>query len=160
MSAFRLTALFCLLCATMGAAAEDPASTPAADPSAAAAAVGEGQATIVFFRPKKLMGAAVGFKVREAGVELGKLRNGTYFVLKVAPGRHQYVVHSETEDVLTLEAEAGETYYVQGSLGMGVVAGRPNLSPSDQATFDSMKAKLKEKPPLGTDDAPDATEQD
>jgi hypothetical protein len=160
MSAFRLTALFCLLCAAMGAAAEDPASTPAADPSAAAAAAGEGQATIVFFRPKKLMGAAIGFKVREAGVELGKLRNGTYFVLKVAPGRHQYVVHSETEDVLTLEAEAGETYYVQGSLGMGVVAGRPNLSPSDQATFDSMKAKLKEKPPLGTDDAPDATEQD
>jgi pyruvate/2-oxoglutarate dehydrogenase complex dihydrolipoamide acyltransferase (E2) component len=160
MNAGRLTALIWLSCAAMGAAAQDPASAPATDPSAAAAATDAGQATIVFFRPRKLMGAAVGFKVREAGVELGKLRNGTYFVLKVAPGRHQYVVHSETEDVLTLEAEAGETYYVQGSLGMGVVAGRPNLSPSDQATFDSMKAKLKEKPPLGTDDAPDATEQD
>lgn len=154
----RLVALSLLTCLAAAAAAEEPAAAPeaAAAPETAAAPAAPaagGEATIVFFRPKKMMGAAVGFKVREAGVELGKLRNGSYFVLKVAPGKHQYVVHSETEDVLTLEAEAGETYYVQGTLGMGVVAGRPNLSPSDQATFDAIKDKLKERPPLeGGDD--------
>jgi hypothetical protein len=52
-------------------------------------------------------------------------------------------VHGETKDVLTIEVEAGETYYVLGSLGMGIVAGRPNLSPSDEATFVSMSGKLK-----------------
>lgn len=134
-----------LLMASASALAEEPAVAPAAD--AAAAAAGD-HATIVFFRPKKMVGAAVGFKVREGGVELGKLRNGSFFALKVAPGRHEYVVHSEAKDVLTMEVEAGETYYVQGTLGMGVVAGRPNLSPSDQATFESMKAKLKERAPL------------
>ncbi len=73
----------------------------------------------------------------------GKLRSGKYFVANVEPGKHEYNVHGETKDVLTMEVEAGETYYVLGSLGMGIVAGRPNLSPSDEATFVSMSGKLK-----------------
>ena len=52
----------------------------------------------------------------------------------------------------TLEVEAGQTYYVQGVLGVGIVAGRPNLTPSDAATFEGLKAKLKEVPPLTGDD--------
>jgi hypothetical protein len=130
-------------------AAAAPAPAPAPAPAAAPAADSHG--TVVFFRPSKFVGAAIGFKVRENGVELGKLRNGKYFVLKVAPGTHQYEVHSEAKDILTLEVEAGQTYYVQGVLGMGVVAGRPNLTPSDQATFEGMKAKLKEVAPLSDD---------
>ncbi len=132
--------------------AKDPAEAAASSDSVAGAAIDEAYGTIVFFRPRKMIGAAVGFKVREGDVELGKLRNGTFFVLNVAPGSHAYVVHSEARDVLTMEVEAGETYYVQGTLGMGIVAGRPNLAPSDQATFDSMKAKLKEKAPLSAED--------
>lgn len=137
--------------AAPAAATEAPAPA-AADPSGAAMG---NMATVVFFRPSKFVGAAIGFKVRENGVELGKLRNGKYFMLKVAPGTHQYEVHSETKDTLTLEVEAGQTYYVQGVLGMGVVAGRPNLTPSDQSTFEGMKAKLKEVAPLAGDDKDD-----
>lgn len=139
-----------------------PATTPSSDTAApvsaapaapeAAAAVAPGSGTVIFFRPSKFVGAVIGFKVRENGQELGKLRNGKYFVLQVAPGVHQYEVHSETKDVLTLEVEAGQTYYVQGVLGVGIVAGRPNLTPSDAATFEGMKAKLKEVPPLTGDD--------
>src|SRR5262245_36223309 len=142
-----------LLIATSAGAQETGSTTPAPEATAA------DQATIIFFRPKKMVGALIGFKVREdstEGKELGKLRNGTYFEVKVAPGTHRYVVHSEAQDVLTMEVEAGETYYVQGTLGMGVVAGRPNIAPSDQAAFDSIKAKLKVAPPLGADDADDA----
>ncbi len=101
------------------------------------------KAQIVFFRESKFVGAAIGFKVREGDAELGKLRSGKYFVATVEPGKHEYNVHGETKDVLSMEVEAGETYYVLGSLGMGIVAGRPNLSPSDEATFVSMSAKLK-----------------
>jgi len=102
-----------------------------------------GKGQIVFYRPSKMMGAAIGFKVREGETELGKLRNGKYFVAAVEPGVHEYKVHGETKDAMTLEIEAGETYYVQGTLGMGIVAGRPNLSPSDEATFMGMSKKLK-----------------
>lgn len=142
--------------ATDAAPAAAPTDAAAPAPAAAAptdtASAESGSGTVVFFRPSKFVGAAVGFKVRENGTELGKLRNGKYFVLKVAPGVHQYEVHSETKDVLTLEVEAGQTYYVQGVLGVGIVAGRPNLTPSDAATFEGLKAKLKEVPPLTGDD--------
>jgi hypothetical protein len=140
--------------ATETAAASAPAATEAAAPAVATAtapaatasnvgAPEAGKALIVFFRPSKFTGAAVGFKVREGETELGKLRNGKYFVANVEPGTHQYTVHSEAKDVLTLEVEAGETYYVQGTITMGFMAGRPNLSPSDQATFDGIAGKLK-----------------
>ena len=53
-------------------------------------------------------------------------------------------MHSEAKDVLNLEVERGQTYYVQGSISMGVMVGRPNLAPSDPATFAGMKDKLKD----------------
>lgn len=103
----------------------------------------EGKGQIVFFREKKFAGSAVRYKVREGESELGKLGSGIYFLQVVEPGTHEYTVHSETKDVLTLEVDAGETYYVQGTITMGILAGRPNLSPSDEATFVGMSSKLK-----------------
>lgn len=126
--------------ASADVAATTETAAPAAEPAAAKASNGligaapEGKGQIVFFRPSKMMGAAIGFKVREGETELGKLRSGKYFVATVEAGTHEYVVHSEAKDVLTMEVEAGETYYVQGTLSMGIMAGRPNLSPSDEAT--------------------------
>jgi hypothetical protein len=150
-------ALLALLMISGAAVAQD-AVAPAADASAPAAAVAPAAAAtantlitpapadkgqIVFFRPSRMMGAAIGFKVREGETELGKLRSGKYFVAVIEPGTHVYKVHGETKDELTLEVEAGETYYVQGTISMGVLAGRPNLAPSDEATFSGMSSKLK-----------------
>ncbi len=146
--------------AVVEAAAATPAPEAAAAPSArpagtfsekVAAAIGtppEGKAHIVFFRPSKFVGSAIGFKVRENEVELGKLRNGNYFVLAVEPGAHAYVVHSEAKDVTNIEAEAGETYFLSASISMGVLAGRPNLSPSDATAFEAALGKLKKAPAL------------
>jgi hypothetical protein len=128
------------------AATEAPEAAPAPAPAAGDSLIGtpsEGMGQIVFFREKKFAGAAVKYKVREGETELGKLSSGTYFVASVAPGTHQYTVHSEAKDVLTLEVEAGETYYVLGSITMGFMAGRPNLSPSDEAAFNGMAKELK-----------------
>jgi hypothetical protein len=132
------------------------ASAPVAAPAAATlpngiAAPPEGMGQIVFFRESKFVGAAIGYKVREGETELGKLRNGTYFVHVATPGAHAYTVHSEAKDVLNLEVEAGETYFVIGGISMGVLAGRPNLSPSDQAAYTAMAAKLKPAKPLKSD---------
>ena len=99
---------------------------------------------VVFFRESQFVGAMVSFKVREGEQELGKLSSGTYFVAQVPAGAHAFTVHSEAKDVLNLEVERGQTYYVQGSISMGVMVGRPNLAPSDAATFASMKDKLKD----------------
>lgn len=117
------------------------APTPAGSSKVAPAPADKAQ--IVFFRPSKFAGGAIGFKVREGEQELGKLRSGNYFVHLAEPGTHEYTVHSETKDVLTMEVEEGETYYVQGTISMGVFAGRPNLSPSDETTFNGIADKLK-----------------
>lgn len=141
------------LASAQDASATAPTGTPVAAEATAAPVVAAStglvgaapadRGQIVFFRPSKFAGGAVGFKVREGETELGKLRSGKYFIALVEPGTHSYTVHSEAKDVLTMEVEAGETYYVQGTITMGLMAGRPNLSPSDQATFDGMAAKLK-----------------
>lgn len=102
-----------------------------------------GKALVVFFRPKRALGAMIGFIVREDKAELGKLRNGNYFAVQVEPGKHTYTVHSETKDLTTIEAEDGETYFVSGEITMGFMAGRPNLSPSTIVNFQSEAAKLK-----------------
>jgi len=136
------------------AADQAPATQPApvAAPSTSAfspavqAAIGTpppGKALVVFFREHKFAGSAIRYKVREGETELGKLSSGTYFVAAVDPGQHTYVVHSEAKDVTNIEAEAGETYFLIGTVTMGFMAGHPNLSPSDAATFESMLPKMK-----------------
>lgn len=112
------------------------------------AAPPEGKGQIVFFREKKFTGAAINYKVREGDNELGKLSNGTYFVHIAEPGAHEYTVHSEAKDILNLEVDAGETYYVTGGITMGLFAGRPNLSPSDETVFNGVVNKLKPAKPL------------
>jgi hypothetical protein len=156
-----------LLTAALAVQAQDTATAPAPAAEQTAAAVDapaaaalpkgisappEGMGQIVFFRESKFVGAAIGYKVREGETELGKLRNGTYFVHVATPGAHAYTVHSEAKDVLNLEVEAGETYFVAGGISMGVLAGRPNLSPSDQAAYTAIAAKLKPAKPLKSDD--------
>lgn len=153
--AASLVALALAGCASTGGSAPEkktapppaPAAAPAPAPkpvSAPAASAGSGTGTIVFFRESKFAGMAISFKVREGETELGKLSSGSYFVANVPAGAHEFTVHSEAKDVLNIEVDAGETYYVQGSISIGFLAGRPNLAPSDAATFNSLKAKLKD----------------
>ncbi|WP_374474345.1 DUF2846 domain-containing protein [Arenimonas sp.] len=123
-------------------------ATEPAEPAAAEATPQTGR--IVFFRPKKFAGGAISFKVREGEAVLGKLSNGSFFVADVPAGAHQYHARSEgKDDTLALEVEPGETYYVAGTISMGVFAGQGNLSPSDQAAFDAANAKKKLKDRTG-----------
>lgn len=133
--------------AAEAAPAAAPAQVPATSPGIAKQPTlgtpAEGMAQVVFFRPWKFAGGGVSFKVREGDSELGKLAAGKYFVVDVPPGTHSYVVHSEAKDVLDLEVEAGETYYVKGSINMGIMVGRPNIGPSNEGEFAAAQKKLK-----------------
>jgi hypothetical protein len=127
------------------------AATPKVEAGRVAAApAGKGQ--VVFFRESKLGGMALSFSVHEGDKGVGKLSNGSYFVVVSDPGQHTFTIQSEATDRLTLEVESGETYYVKQSIGMGIMMGRPHLTPSDQAEFD--KAKLKESTKTATDLGP------
>jgi hypothetical protein len=105
------------------------------------AAPPEGKGQVVFFRPGG-MGFALGCGVNENGARLSALGAGKYVVLPADPGSHSYTVKSEATDLLTLEVEPGETYYVKCKIKMGIMVGRPNIAPSTQAEFDGLSQKL------------------
>lgn len=115
---------------------EDPSGSMIAPPPP-----GFGQ--VVFYRKPGLVGAAIFYKVREDTRAYGTLSNGKYFVVVAEPGPHTYVVHSEAKDELTLDVEAGETYFVEGTVTIGILAGRPNLTPSTEEAFAAIAHKLK-----------------
>ena len=78
--------------------------------------------------------------------------------MQVPVGKHEYVTQTEAKDVLKLEVDSGDTYYVQASISMGVMAGHGNLAPSTKEAFEGMKAKLKDN--TGKDlDPPERTKK-
>ena len=139
-----------------------PAPAPEAAPAAAAPApapaadAANGKARIVFFRPSRLSGAIYTYHIVEVGDDgkpakdaphLGDLPNGGAFVLEVEPGIHAYNITgpmavNKAEDRLRMEAEPGETYYVEQTVRMGLVTGGFRLAPADEARFTASKAKL------------------
>ena len=133
-----------LIGAALAAVIMTPFVALAGEAEVGAAATSGQTGTVIFFRAKSFKGAAVRFKVREGSMELCKLSSGTYCAVQVAAGQHKYEVHSEAKDALTLEVDAGETYYVISGISMGFMAGHPNLSPSTKEVFDGMKDKLKD----------------
>jgi len=95
-----------------------------------------GKSQVVFFRTGAYAGAATWFKVRENGAELGKLSNQSYFVAVLPPGPHTFTAATENQTKLKLELDDGETYYVRGTLQMGILMAEPNLAPADQVLFE------------------------
>ncbi len=122
-------------------AAEKPAAAPIviAPPPA-------GQSQVVFF-PTSAMGMAISCNIRENGAMLGTTNNDRYWVHVTTPGKHTYTTKSEATDVLNIEAEPDETQYVKCKIAAGIMAGRPNLSPSTQEEFNSKSGSIKPSDP-------------
>ena len=128
-----------------------PAAVAQADTVIAApivvAAPAAGASQVVFYRPSA-MGMAISCNIREDGKMLGTTNNSRYFVLATSPGPHKYTTHGETTDVLNVETEADATTYVRCKIMMGVMSGRPNLSPSSKEEFDARSGNLKLSDPV------------
>lgn len=140
------------------AVAQDAAATAAlTTKSGALGAPAAGKGMVVFYRPGSMMGMALGCTVREgpqtAEVQIARLGSGKYWVHQTEPGKHAYRTEGEKTDELNMEIEPGETYFVKCKIGMGIMAGRANLSPSDQAEFAKKAKGLKLWEPK--DDKPD-----
>lgn len=118
------------------AAAQDEKVAPAI----AAPAAGKGQ--VVFYRPGG-MGQLIRCTVRENGKMIARVGNGKYYVMASEPGARAYTAKTEATDSVRVEVEPDETTYVKCKISMGIMAGRPNLSPSDAAEFAKLGKKLK-----------------
>ena len=66
------------------------------------------------------------------GKEIGDLNNGTYFIVKVAPGEHK--MHAdEPKDEFAFTVEAGKTYYFKTEIRMGLWKGHGKIGPIEAA---------------------------
>ena len=148
--AIALAASALTVAGTAAIAADTPAAITTKSGMLGEPPVGMGQ--IVFFRPGSMMGMALGCTVHEDDKELARLGSGKYYVVTAAPGKHLYFTKGEATDKLNLEVEDGETYFVKCNIGMGVMSGRANLSPSDRATFAKKAKGLKMWEPKDKDD--------
>lgn len=133
-----ITAVF----ATSLAAAPSVATEAVAPEAVVIPAPPAGQSQVVFWRPSA-MGMAISCNIREDGKMLGTTNNGRYWILTTTPGVHKFTTKSEATDELTVETEADETTYVKCKIAAGIMAGRPNLSPSTKEEFDERAPKLK-----------------
>lgn len=102
-----------------------------------------GMGQVVLFRPGG-MGSAVKCTVRENGKMVGRVSGNRYYVIDAEPGAHSYTAKSEATDTVNVQVEPDETTYVKCKIAMGVMVGRPNLSPSNEEEW--LKAAPKAKP--------------
>ncbi len=102
-------------CATLGPAYK-PESQSQAD-----------KATIYVYREASLFGGGMTYMVSANGVPIASLPAGGYFVYHAPPGKVQLSAKSEAATSVTVEANAGEVYYVKGTVGLGILVGRPHL---------------------------------
>lgn len=104
-----------------------------------------GKAQVIFWRPGTIIGVALGCTVREGtdDNEIARLGAGKYWVHVAEPGKHTYYTTGEATDRLNMELEPDETYYVRCAIGMGVMSGRAQVSPSDRAEFMKRAKKMK-----------------
>jgi hypothetical protein len=103
-------------------------------------AAGKGQ--VIFYRPSS-MGFAIKCTVRENGAMVGRVGAKRYYAIDVEPGVHNFTAKTEKTDTVAVQVEPDETSYVKCGISMGIMVGRPNLSPGTEEEFNKSAGKLK-----------------
>ncbi len=74
---------------------------------------------------------------------IGLLKAGSYFAFQATPGKHTYSAETEARSSVTLDVQPGQVYFIEGGIGMGFWAGRPQLAEVTKPIFDKAKPDLK-----------------
>ena len=91
---------------------------------------------VVFYRSKTMKGAAVHLLVRTSDGAAGNLTNGSMFYQYYEPGQRTFDVSTPSvagSDLITLDINAGEVYFVRGEILIGWPVGRPKLSQEQES---------------------------
>lgn len=124
---------FIALVATAGTAfSQEPT------PEANEGHISEADGTIVMYRPRTLVGAAVGCPIRIKGIEVVELGRGKYFEMPVEAGRH--ILTNKTSSI-EVNVEPGETRYVRCHMAAGFLAARAKLEIVGPESFEPDRDK-------------------
>jgi len=89
-------------------------------------------ATVYLYRTHDSPGGAVGVDIKDNGIDIGTLQDGTYFIYHANPGQHVFTAITDTTSTQNLKLQAGATYYVQAQ----VVSSQHLFHPSLSIVFD------------------------
>jgi hypothetical protein len=71
-------------------------SMPTTQPSLSGTGASPGQATVYFYRLHSSPGGVVGVDLKDNGIDIGTLQDGTYFVYHANPGVHALTATTDT----------------------------------------------------------------
>ena len=83
---------------------------------------------VYIYRVPSIKGAAISYDIKVGENAITTLKNGGYFPYQTTPGEVEFSAKTEARSAVTIDVEAGQTYYVKGSLSVGFLMGRPHLS--------------------------------
>jgi Protein of unknown function (DUF2846) len=70
-------------------------------------------ATLIFYREGHYGGSARKPSVYIDGIEAGRMKNGSFFSVRIEPGKHNLTSITKREASLVLDVKSGQTSYVQ-----------------------------------------------
>ena len=100
---------------------------------------------VVFYRTKRATGAAIRMQITTSDRTAGTLSNGKMFYQYYDPGQRTFDVSTPSvagSDLITLNLEAGQTYFVRGEILLGWPAGRPRLTQESESRASQDISKL------------------
>jgi len=103
-----------------------PMASMEADQEAKKFTLPSNDANIYLYRNES-MGGAVSMTVSLDGRMAGNTGPKTYFLWRVAPGKHEIASHTENTAKIVIDTKAGNNYYVWQEVKMGMWAARSQL---------------------------------
>jgi len=125
----------CFGCATSGPAFQAVSEIP------------QDKALVYIYRPSGFIGAGVRYHVAARGDSIVYLEPGGYFPYLTEPGEIEFWAKTEAKETITTDLVPGQTHYLKGSVGIGVVIGRPRFEFVDEARGAREVSKCKLLPP-------------
>jgi hypothetical protein len=110
LSPFRPLTLFVLVLTTACSSVQT-----GSQPSKASVS-GPNLATVYLYRTHDSPGGAVAVDVKDNGIDIGTLQDGTYFIYHANPGQHVFTATTDTTSTQNLKLQAGATYYFKASV--------------------------------------------
>jgi len=110
-------------------------------------AIPDSMGLVYIYRPGKLIGGAVSYQVNANGTSITRLGSGGYFPYFAKPGEIEFSAKTESTSSITLDVKSGQTYYIKGTVGIGILVGRPHLVlvPADLGEKEIVECKLLEE---------------
>jgi hypothetical protein len=82
---------------------------------------------VYIYRPSKGFGSGLSYEVKANGIPITILYNGGYYPYITEPGEIEFLAQTESKSAVTIDVKAAQTYYIRGTVRLGIVVGRPRL---------------------------------